>query len=606
MSHGTDLACWIKVPDCHPESWPGDRAPQEGSSKGTTLASSSRRLAVPLTRRRFVVGGTTAAVGLVRRFPAAAQGQATPPPATPAGEEPEVAPGTPVATPEAAAPAVPPEFETETNWPVEGGDLSATRAARGSGISSDTIDQLGLAWTPPVTGVAAFGALVANPIVAGDAVYIQDGMSNVYAANKESGEQLWFNQYNDEVPTGGPNGLAVGYGMVVIPLGSGVVIAVQADTGEEVWRTDISGPLREGITSAPLIYDSTVFISTVPGNLEAFYQPGQRGVVHALDIRDGTVVWYFDTTTDNLWGNSRVNSGGGLWHPPSVDADGNLYIGVGNAAPFPGTEEFPGGSSYPGDNDYADSLVRLNSATGNPDWYINVTGHNFLDHDNQLTPILATVSMDGMDRQVVFGTGKHGYVVAADQETGEELWRTPVGQHNENEFIQELGPDETVEVLPGMFGGMLTPGAFADGMILAPTMNLPFMVSGVKGTTSSGDFIGPPDELVAVDAATGEIAWSVDIPTMLVGGATVANDVVFTGGLDGVVRGYNTADGSQVFSYQAPAGINASFAVSGGYLFVPAGATLIPSDDTVSPPPEPKAELIALNIGGEVQATPSA
>ena len=560
------------------------------------------------TRRRLVATGGTAAVlgGLATRLPGFAQGEATPPPATPAGEEPEVAPGTPVATPEAALPAIPPEFETETNWPVEGGDLSATREGRGSSISTDTIDQLGLAWTLPVSGVAIFGALVANPIVAGDTVFIQDGKSNVYAVKKDSGEQLWYNEYNDEVPTGGPNGLAVGYGTVVIPLGSGVVIGAKADTGEEIWRSDISGPMAEGITSAPLIHDGTVYISTVPGNIEAFYQPGQRGVVHALDIRNGKVIWYFDTTTGNLWGNFRVNSGGGLWHPPSVDEDGMLYLGVGNVAPFPGNAEFPGGSSYPGDNDYADSLVRLDPAAGRVDWSINVTGHNFFDHDNQLTPILATVSTDSGDRKVVFGTGKHGYVVAADPESGEELWRTPVGTHNENESLQELGADESVEIFPGMFGGMLTPGALASGMILAPTMNLPFTVSGVEGTTSSGDFIGPPDELVAVNAATGEIVWSVEIPTMLVGGATVANDIVFTGGLDGVIRGYKIDDGTPVFSYQASAGINASYAVSGDFLFVPAGATLIPSEDTATPPPEPKAEFVALKIGGEVQATPSA
>jgi outer membrane protein assembly factor BamB len=483
-----------------------------------------------LTRRKLIAtgAGVTALGAATLRYSALAQDVATP---NASENLPEVSPGTPTATPELTGPSTPPEFtDSETNWPVEGGDLGATRAARGSTISSDNVTELGLAWTLPVTGMAAFGALVANPIVVGDLVYIQDGLSNVYAANKATGEQVWSNEYNDEVPTGGPNGLAVGYGMAVFTLGNaGDVIAVDAMTGDEVWRATIRGPLGEGITSAPLIFDNTVYISTVPGNLEAFYQPGQRGVVHALDVMTGEVIWYFDTTTDNLWGNFAVNSGGGLWHPPSVDADGNLYLGVGNAAPFPGNEAFPGGSSYPGDNDYANCLVRLNPTSGGVDWYINVTGHNFMDHDNQNTPVLATMTMDGAETPVVFSSGKHGYIVAANPETGEELWRTPVGTHNENAMLQELGPDEEVEIFPGMFGGMLTPIAYSDGKIFAPVMNLPFTISGVSGTTSSGDFIGPPDELVAVDAATGEVLWSAKIPTMLVGGATVANDVVFTG-----------------------------------------------------------------------------
>ncbi len=259
-----------------------------------------------LSRRKLMVSGAgVVALGAVAtRLPAVAQEQepATPPPGTPAGNLPEVSPGMGTATPEPTGPSTPPEFtDVETNWPAEGGDLGATRAARGSTISSENASELGLAWSLPVSGVAAFGALVAKPIVAGDLVYIQDGKSNVYAANKATGEQVWFNEYNDEVPTGGPNGVAVGYGMVVFPLGdAGDVIAVDAMTGDEIWRTNISGPLGEGITSAPLIFDSTVYISTVPGNLEGFYQPGQRGVVHALDAMTGEVIWYFDTTTGNL------------------------------------------------------------------------------------------------------------------------------------------------------------------------------------------------------------------------------------------------------------------------------------------------------------------
>jgi alcohol dehydrogenase (cytochrome c) len=212
--------------------------------------------------------------------------------------------------------------------------------------------------------------------------------------------------------------------------------------------------------------------------------------------------------------------------------------------------------------------------------------------------------MDGAETPVVISSGKHGHVLAVNPETGEEYWRTAVGMHNENSMLQELGADEEVELLPGMFGGMLTQIAYADGKIFAPVMNLPFLITGVAQTTSSGDFLGPPDELVALDAATGEILWSVEIPTMLVGAATVANDVVFTAGLDGVVRGYSVDDGSDLFTWQAPAGINAGLAVSGDYLFVPAGATLLPSEDTADPAPEPAAELVALMIGGE-QATPA-
>lgn len=549
------------------------------------------------------LAGTAAAVGtLSARNSAFAQEAATPENESNAVEM----EGTPAATPEASGPTIPAEYEVDTNWPVENGDIRATREARGSSISSDNVSQLDVAWTLPVSISAPFGALTGNPIVAGDTLYVQDALSNVYACNKETGEDIWFNEYNNDVPSGGPNGIAVGYGMAVFPLGgAGDVVAVQTDTGEEIWRANILGPLGEGITMAPMIHDNVVYISTIPGSPEGFYQGGQRGLIHALDAQDGSVIWYFDTTTENLWGNARVNSGGGLWHPPTVDDEGNIYVGIGNAAPYPGTEEFPGASSRPGPNDYANALMRIDPETASPDWYINVKPHDLFDHDNQNSPILTTVSLNGDDIPVAISSGKHGYVVAAHRDTGDELWRTPVGEHNENEFLEELGADEEIELIPGFLGGVETPKALANGTLFVPVVNLPYTTTGVEGEPATGSFFEGTGELVALDVTTGEILWNVEIPSLVLGGATVANDVVFTGALDGVVRGYHVDDGSEVFTHQVPAGINTSFAISGDYLYVAAGAPLTPSNATEEPAPEMSTEVIALALGAEASATPN-
>ena len=261
------------------------------------------------------------------------------------------------------------------------------------------MDQLGTAWGFPVSSTAAFGALTANPTIVGNSVFIQDSNANVYAVNLETGEQLWANTYNDKVPAGGPNGATAAYGLLFTSLGgAGDVIALKQETGEEVWRTNIRGPRHEGITTPPLVYDNTVYISTIPGSSEKFYVGGQRGVIYALNAADGLVLWYFDTTTDNLWGNPTVNSGGGFWHPPSVDEDGKLYLPIANPAPFPGAPGFPWGSSRPGDNLYTDSLLKMDRKTATLDWYLQVRPHDLFDLDNHLTPIIADVD----DRKVVF------------------------------------------------------------------------------------------------------------------------------------------------------------------------------------------------------------
>lgn len=508
------------------------------------------------------------------------------------------------ATPVPVGSPVPPELSaSQTDWAVEGGNLSMTREALGSSIQASSVAQLGVGWKTEIKVNSAYGSMSANPIVVGNMLYMQDMTSNVWALNKETGEQIWKNDYNEG--STGPNGVAVGYGFVVFNLGnSGDVVAVKADTGEEVWRTSIKGPLGEVQDMSPLIYNSTVIVSTIPGNTDNFYRGGQRGIVHALDVSTGAVLWYFDTTTDNLWGNPRVNSGGGLWHPPSVDADGNLYLGVANAAPYPGLPGHPSSTSRLGNNDYANCLVKLDGATAAVDWYINVKPHDLFDLDNHLSPILATIARNGVDTKVVYTSGKHGIVVCADAASGAEIWRTPVGLH-QNDNLQELPEKDYVEVLPGTLGGVETPFAYAQGMIFTPVYNMSSFYNSTGMDAAGIDITKATGNLVALNATDGSVLWDIEVPTGLLAGATVVNDLVFTGGLDGVVRGYTISDGKQVYTFQASAGLNAPFAVSGDYLYVPAGGPLIASADTKAPA-TPAQELIALKIGSEGAATPAA
>ena len=44
-------------------------------------------------------------------------------------------------------------------------------------------------------------------------------VGEVQARDAETGEQVWFNEYNDVVPTGGPNGVAIAYGNAYFTLG---------------------------------------------------------------------------------------------------------------------------------------------------------------------------------------------------------------------------------------------------------------------------------------------------------------------------------------------------------------------------------------------------
>lgn len=502
-------------------------------------------------------------------------------------------------------PAVPDEYNVETNWTHENLNLSATRDAKGSNISVSTIDQLGDAWSFPVASPGAFGALTANPSIAGDVIYIQDSSANVYALDKATGEQLWAKMYNDVVPSGGPNGVAPAYGLLFTTVGGvGDVVALDPKTGNEIWKTNIRGPLKEGITVYPLVYNNMVIVSTIPGASDGFYEGGQRGIIHALNAATGDVIWYLDTTTDNLWGNPTVNSGGGFWHPPSVDADGQLYAPIANPAPYPGTKDFPWGTSREGDNLYTDSVLKIDPQNAHITWYHQIRPHDLFDLDNQLTPILTEV--DG--KKLAIASGKHGQVVALDRDTGDVVWQTPVGTHQNDDINSDQG-DKSISVTPGTLGGVETQPALseANGLLIVPVYELPtpYVGSGIDPAVGF-DFSTATGVLVALNVKDGSVAWQTKLATGPLAGATICNDVVFTAGLDGVILGFNVKDGTRVFKYQAGAGINAMAAVSGDYIYFPAGGPLIPSSETANPAPESKIAVIALKVGGQVQpaATP--
>jgi glucose dehydrogenase len=525
-----------------------------------------------------------------------------------AQEAPNLNPGP--AVPKALGPAIPPELtQYAGDWPAPQGNLAGTRAAQGAKITAANVGTLKIAWRMPVTATGAYGGMSATPLVAGDTVYAQDMMSNVFALDRATGEPKWTKQY--DIPSIGPNGLALGYGMVFGPIGdTAEVFALTADTGKEVWRVKLSSNPGEGVDIAPTVYNSTVYVSTVPGTSKAFYGGGRKGIFYALDAGTGAVLWQFDTTTDNLWGNPRVNSGGGLWESPSVDDAGNLYFGVGNPGPFPGGKsafgDFPNAASRPGDNLYTCSMVSLDGKTGALRWYVQARPHDLFDLDLQGTPVLTTATIGGKDTRLAIGSGKAGVVIAADAGTGKVVWKTPVGKH-ENDDLQAVPKGQTVEILPGVLGGVESPLASADGTVFVPINDLP-----VNTTDEELDFAGldvtkGTGELVALNAADGSVKWKVDFPAINVGAATVANDVVFTATLDGLVRAFDAKTGKPLAIAQLAAGINAPPAVAGDLLVVaaagpligpkggsptPTGAATIP----VSPAAKPGTELIAFRL----------
>jgi outer membrane protein assembly factor BamB len=456
-------------------------------------------------------------------------------------------------------------------WPAPNQDLSNTRVAS-SKIDSGNVSQLGIAWTVPIKGGGTFGNYASTPIVADGVVYTQDLTSNVKAIDLETGDVKWSKDYDAEDV--GPNGLALGYGRIYGAT-SDFAFALDKDTGDEVWRSQkLTRNANEGIDMAPGVFDGTVYVSTVPGNAKSFYKGNGAGVLWALDADTGKQKWKFWTVPEDLWSpeHTDINSGGGLWHPPAFDDDGNVFVDIANPAPWPGTNEFPWGSSRPGPNPHSNSLVKLNPDDGKVIWARQMLAHDVYDWDLQLPPIL---TKDG-DRNLVLSSGKLGYVIATDPADGTVVWKKPVGEHNGHDHDNELAlsgetaqlPKLPVTVLPGILGGVETQMAAADGVVYAPIVNLPVRFPNQE--TPDLQITKGSGEMEALNIADGSVKWQRDLPQPAYGAATVSNDLVFTTTFDGKVIALNRDDGSVVWQKQMPAGTNAPMAIVGDTLITAA------------------------------------
>ena len=471
-----------------------------------------------------------------------------------------------------AAPAVP-----AADWPLPNGDLASTRAAAGSGITPGSVGRLAERWRYRIRGEGTdFGRLTATPVVVGDTVYIQTWKSDVVALDRRTGRVRWSR--NTTAPNDGPNGVAVVGGRVFAATDT-TAFALDARTGNDIWTLRLATKTEQFVDIAPVVDRGRVYYATVG------FPPGGRGAVYALNVRTGRQVWRFDTVA-KPWPHVDAG-GGGAWNPMSVDEQGRLYVGVANPGPWGGTPKYPNGGWFRRSTLYTDSLVVLDGSSGKVVWYDQVLAHDVRDYDFHVSPVLASVGAAA--RPLVFGAGKAGRVVAWDRGTRERVWERAVGRH-----LNDVGPlpRKKTLVCPGLFGGVLSPMAYADNTLFVPALDLCMKESAI---TSESVLQRPASEgtgiVYALDAATGRVRWARRVPSPLFGCTTVARGVVFAPSFDGTIRGLSTRTGQVLWQARLRAGINSCPAIVDDMLLVGAGAPLPDGRKRTS-------ELVAYEIGG--------
>src|SRR6185437_4264442 len=301
--------------------------------------------------------------------------------------------------------------------------------------------RLGVAWTLPLSGTGTEGADVANPVMADGIAYLQDGASNVMAVRYATGQVLWTRRYDS--PAYGPNGVTIADGRIYGVTATGV-FALDARTGEQAWYVTDFGPPKAAFNMPPQVAGGKVFVSssiTVGG-----------GILYALDAKTGATIWSFQTVVDKV-GQQLKATAGGAWDAVLIGPDGSVYAGIGN--PYLSLQE---AETMPSRELYTDSIVKLDQATGQVEWYYQAFPDDFHDWDLQVSPIYTLAA----GRPVVLAAGKGGFVFAFDPASGTLLWKTSVGIHNGHDQDDQLALEGKLQlttpytVLPGEIGGVET------------------------------------------------------------------------------------------------------------------------------------------------------
>jgi alcohol dehydrogenase (cytochrome c) len=484
-----------------------------------------------------------------------------------------------------AASTVPASPGVSAGWTLPGGNLQNTRDVA-SAITSANVGRLGVAWCVPIesTGLAGSAGVddgySTTPVVVNGVVYLQDIESNVMAIKLATGKVLWRHNYSSQ--NGGPDGVNVANG-VVYAATNHAAVALNAATGRQLWSRTLIGNDHEGIDMTPGYNDGTVYVSTVPVNpTVGEYLGGGKGILWALNARSGAPEWSWDEV-QNLWGNPAINSGGGLWYPPSFDSQGNIYIGIANPGPIGESgwpKGYPWGSSRPGPDLYTDSVVKLSPA-GKLLWYYQLTPHDLYDWDLQNPPLLTTAN----GQQVVIDGGKAGILIELNAQTGKLLWKLPVGVHSghdndglvtENSTPASPDPLPAKYVLePSLFGGIETQLASNGSTVFAAVNNFAVTMSahGVVGASKEllASVSKATGQMIAVSQATGKVIWDDKLPSSPYGAATVTNDVVFTTTYSGYLYAFNAATGAILLKTPLSAGTNAPVTIDGDYVIAGAG-----------------------------------
>lgn len=347
-----------------------------------------------------------------------------------------------------------------------------------SEITTENVDQLGLAWHIDFdSNLQQQG----TPLFIDGVIYVSTAWDKIYAYDAITGEELW--RYDPQVAGDwGPKiccngfvsrGIAAYNGKIYIGTLDGYLVAVDANSGEELWRKLTIDPDKQySITGAPRIAKGKVFV----GNSGSEF--GVRGYIGAYDAETGEEIWRFYTVPGNpadgfenpqmemaakTWSGDwwKIGGGGTVWDAIVYDEQNDLLMfGTGNGTPWNQKARDPSG----GDNLFIASIIALKPDTGEYVWHYQTTPGDTWDYDSVSPMMLVDLEMDGELRRTLVQACKNGFMYVIDAATGKVLKADPFTALNWADGVDyetgrprvvpeaRYGSDEVFNLAPGVQG----------------------------------------------------------------------------------------------------------------------------------------------------------
>lgn len=556
-------------------------------------------------------------------------------------------------------------------WPQGGRNEDAAYFSPLKTLAETNVDQLGQAWefTNFVVRGRTHRGMETTPLVVGRVMYVTGPWSVVYALDATTGEEIW--RYDPEVDGGYARrgccdvvnrGVAVDDGIVYIATYDGYLVALHANTGKPIWKSDTFIDRSRSYTStgAPRVAGGNVVI----GNAGA--EMGVRGYISAYDLKSGKLSWRFFTvpaapetgdetpdvaearktwSTDSRW---DLGGGGTVWDSMVYDREeNNLIIGTGNGMPHPAWSRSPGG----GDNLYLSSIVAIDAATGRKKWHYQTTPADSWDYTATQNLILATLKIGGADRKVVMQAPKNGFFYVIDRINGKLIsadkythvtWADRVDLATGRPVlapVSDYSKKPTI-VWPSEFGGHnWQPMAFSasTGLVYIPVLEMPMKhetapqsykpFSLIQGSIPSGRPFDAQDAalmkgqpksaaqsvLKAWDPVARKVVWASRPGPFGNGGVlATAGNLTVQGGIDGYLYIYRSTTGKllrRIYIGTAIMAAPMTYAVDGQqYLAITAGLGgslgVERLDGMVSFERENRERLLVFKLGGGAVSIP--